>query len=74
MFASFEHKHTFATESGITVMHDTLTFSAPLGPLGLLAEKFVLRSYLKRFLEERNRHIKHTAESDEWRSYLTEEK
>ncbi len=74
MFKSFKHRHTFATELGMTVMRDTLMFRAPLGPIGLLAERFVLRSYLERFLEERNRLLKHTAESDEWRSYLPEEK
>jgi ligand-binding SRPBCC domain-containing protein len=74
MFTGFEHRHVFTTESGMTVMRDTLIFKAPLGPIGLLAERFVLRSYLKQFLEERNGHIKHVAESDEWQTYLPEEK
>jgi hypothetical protein len=41
-----------------------------LGVLGLVAEKVVLRRYLRGFLVERNAMIRWVAESDEWRRYL----
>ena len=74
MFKSFEHDHFFETLPGNkTSMRDELTFRAPLGPLGLMAEYLVLRSYLRRFLIVRNRLICETAEADEsvWMPYVT---
>jgi ligand-binding SRPBCC domain-containing protein len=71
MFTSFEHDHRFLEQHGETVMRDELRFSAPLGVLGLMAETFVLRNYLARFLRERNEFIKEVAESERWRDYLS---
>lgn len=72
-FRSFEHEHFFEpTANGGTLMRDRLRFEAPFGPLGRLTEIFVLRTYLTRFLRERNAVIKRVADSssDEWRRYL----
>lgn len=71
-FRSFEHEHLFEPFSdGSTIMRDRLQFAAPLGPLGWLAEKLVLKTYLTRFLRERNETIKRVAESQsEWKKYL----
>jgi hypothetical protein len=44
-------------------MIDSLVFSAPLGILGRVAEKLVLRSYLERFLVLRAAGIKSFLES-----------
>jgi hypothetical protein len=52
-------------------MRDELRFSAPFGVFGLMAERVVLRNYLTRFLLERNKFIKHVAESEMWREYLS---
>ena len=70
LFKSFEHNHRFDEQNGTTVMHDELKFSAPLGVLGLIAERLVLRNYLTQFLRERNNFVKLVAESDMWREYL----
>jgi hypothetical protein len=52
-------------------MRDTLSFAAPLGPLGWIAEIVVLRRYLHRFLGTRNQLIKRLAESaDEWQQFV----
>ena len=51
-------------------MRDVFDFAAPFGVFGRLAERFVLRAYLQRFLEERNRHIKAVAESQNWRQFV----
>jgi ligand-binding SRPBCC domain-containing protein len=71
-FRSFRHQHYFDEErKGFTVMRDVLEFSAPLGVLGLIAERLVLRSYMTGFLAERNTVIKRVAESEEWKGYLS---
>jgi ligand-binding SRPBCC domain-containing protein len=74
MFKSFEHNHRFQESHGETVMRDELIFSAPLGVLGLLVERVVLRDYLTRFLRARNEFLKQIAESELWRNYLPKAK
>jgi ligand-binding SRPBCC domain-containing protein len=69
-FQRMEHHHHFATSSRGTTMRDVLEFRSPLGILGLAVDALVLKRYLESFLIERNRVIKSTAESDEWRRYL----
>jgi len=71
-FKSFEHDHRFQEQDGETVMRDELGFSAPLGIFGSIMERHVLRRYLTRFLRERNQFVKHVAESQMWRKYLSE--
>jgi ligand-binding SRPBCC domain-containing protein len=71
MFKSFEHDHRFQQQDGETVMTDELRFAAPLGVLGLIAERLVLCTYLTRFLLERNKFVKQVAESERWREYLS---
>lgn len=51
-FASLRHEHTFEALSGSrTRVVDVLTFRAPLGVLGRIAERAFLTRYLTRFLE-----------------------
>ena len=38
-FRSFHHEHRFRSTQGGTEMHDIVTFEAPLGPLGRIAER-----------------------------------
>jgi hypothetical protein len=72
LFRSFVHDHFFEEgRDGATTMSDVLRFAAPLKPLGLFAERFVLRGYLERFLRERNDVIRHVAESrTDWKRYI----
>lgn len=51
-------------------MTDRFEYDPPLGVLGTLAGLVFLRKYLERFLVERNRLIKRTAESDDWKRFL----
>jgi len=71
-FASMVHDHHFDAADGGTEMRDVFRFSAPLGPLGRLVERLVLRAYLTRLLVHRNAAIKAAAEGDEWRKLLRE--
>jgi ligand-binding SRPBCC domain-containing protein len=69
-FKRMWHEHRFREKDGKTVMTDIFTFEAPLGFLGVLAEKLILKSYLTRFLRKRNEVIKTTAETGEWKRVL----
>jgi ligand-binding SRPBCC domain-containing protein len=62
-FRSFVHDHYFDFANGRTRMVDVLVFSAPLGILGRIAEKLVLRRYLARLLALRAATIKDAAEA-----------
>jgi hypothetical protein len=46
-------------------MRDVFCFAAPLGSLGRLAERVVLRRYMQALLGERNAVIRQIAESAE---------
>ena len=61
-FRSFVHDHFFVAENGGTKMIDLLVFSAPLGVLGLLAEKLVLKRYMERLLTGRAKVIRAAVE------------
>jgi len=69
-FASLVHDHWFDVEGAGTRMRDRFTFAAPLGLLGLLAERLFLRRYMTRLLQTRNAALARIAESDEWRGVL----
>lgn len=57
-FQSLRHVHVFTAINGGTLMRDTLTWTAPLGLLGILADKLFLERYMLRFLVIRNRNLK----------------
>ena len=65
IFKSLRHVHSFEqTEEG-TLMLDEFNYEAPFGILGTLAERIFLTRYLRRFLKEKNAHLKTVAESDD---------
>jgi ligand-binding SRPBCC domain-containing protein len=66
----YEHEHHFAVMDDGTRVRDELHFTAPLGPLGRVLEKLVLRPYLIQLLRWRNAALKRVAESEEWHKYL----
>lgn len=63
-FQEMIHLHEFVPQPTGTIMIDTFTFRAPLGPLGRLAETLVLTRYMKELLLTRNRYLKRIAEAD----------
>ena len=71
-FKSMYHRHTFEAFGDGTIMRDHFAFEAPLGILGLIAEKLVLERYMRRFLESRNARLKVLAEGDEWSRFMPE--
>lgn len=61
-FKSLKHIHEFEetthnAQSG-TLMRDTLQWQAPFGPLGTLADIFLLRRHLRKILTRRNQRLK----------------
>ncbi|HLY99087.1 MAG TPA: SRPBCC family protein [Candidatus Angelobacter sp.] len=69
-FRHFKHDHNFQEQEQSTLMVDKLEFESPMPPVGSIVDAVVLRSYLRNFLEVRNRTLQAIAESDEWRLYL----
>ena len=69
-FKTMWHEHIFEHRDTGTLLTDKFYFEAPLGLLGRLAEHLFLTRYMTRFLQERNRVLKHTAETDDWKKVL----
>ncbi|WP_431877791.1 SRPBCC family protein [Amycolatopsis sacchari] len=63
-FRRWRHEHFFEPDGhGGTLMRDVVEFAAPLGPLGLVAERTVLRRYLPHLIRIRNEHVRTAAEA-----------
>jgi ligand-binding SRPBCC domain-containing protein len=71
LFKSFQHDHFFEANGDATIMKDQMQFVAPLGSLGILAERIALESHLQDLLERRNACIQGVAESEEWKNFVT---
>ncbi len=52
-YRRWEHTHTFEAVPGGTLVHDEIEYEVPLGPLGDLANKLVVRSELRRIFGHR---------------------
>jgi ligand-binding SRPBCC domain-containing protein len=61
-FASYRHRHEFRPAPGGTLMIDEIAFAAPLGPIGRLAERLVLRRRVTHIIEARNRELRRLAD------------
>ncbi|XZF14658.1 SRPBCC family protein [Chitinophagaceae bacterium MMS25-I14] len=61
-FKSMRHEHHFAEENGQTVMRDMFIYETPYGAFGKLFDTFILKKYMTRLLQKRNRMIKDLAE------------
>lgn len=69
-FAELVHDHRFEPVDGGTLVRDAFRFRSPGGPLGRAVDAVVLRRYLRRLLERRNRRLAAVAEGDDWRRFL----
>jgi len=70
-FKELKHEHHFKQVDNGTLMIDLLHFEMPFGGLGQLADRFMLRRYLKKLLERRIQFIREYAESERWKFILT---
>lgn len=62
-FKRLKHIHEFYEVEGGTLLRDTLDFQAPLGILGWIADTFVLKHYMTKFIIDRNEQLKKIAEA-----------
>lgn len=69
-FKRIHHIHRFTAENQKTIMIDEFTFESPAGFLGKLVDSILFKSYLEKFLVDRNKLIKACAESIEWRNFI----
>jgi ligand-binding SRPBCC domain-containing protein len=69
-FSRIVHDHYFEPAPNGTRMVDVFDFTAPLGLLGWLADRLILKAYLRRFLENRAQALKQLAESDAGRRFI----
>ncbi|WP_223622573.1 SRPBCC family protein [Microbacterium sp. EST19A] len=53
-FGAFLHEHRFEEHPAGTLMHDTVIFHSPFGPLGRLVDALFMREYMRRLIAERN--------------------
>jgi ligand-binding SRPBCC domain-containing protein len=61
-FKTFRHEHLFRPIAEGTEMLDSITFQAPLGPLGWIAERVLLGWYLPHLIRQRNGYLKTSLE------------
>jgi ligand-binding SRPBCC domain-containing protein len=69
-FNRIVHDHYFEPVPSGTRMVDVFDFTAPLGLLGWIADRLILKAYLRRFLENRAQSLKQLAESDAARQFI----
>lgn len=69
-FSRFTHDHFFSSTGLGTIMSDVFDYDSPLGFLGKIADYIFLEAYMTKLLNERNRLIKETAESDHWKRFI----
>jgi ligand-binding SRPBCC domain-containing protein len=62
-FARWRHTHRFEPLGGGTLIHDHVSYQAPLGLVGRLFDEAVLQRYLTGLLASRNQRFKHIMES-----------
>jgi ligand-binding SRPBCC domain-containing protein len=61
-FKSFKHEHIFQENDLITIMIDRFHFESPYGVFGILANKLVLKKYMRNLLTKRAEILKSEAE------------
>jgi len=65
------HTHVFQQFGKATVMRDDFEYKLPCSWLGKVVDRMLIRGYMTKLLEHRNRVIKMLAESGEWKNFLT---
>lgn len=63
IFTWLRHDHEFHESLSGTIMRDVLTWRAPLGPLGILADTIFLRRHMEDFVTRKQQGLKEIAEA-----------
>lgn len=64
IFSKLEHEHYFKQENEMVIMTDVFKYESLFGILGKLADVLFLKRYMARFLKQRNKTVKHVAETN----------
>jgi ligand-binding SRPBCC domain-containing protein len=73
-FRSLRHEHHFKPIDNGTLLIDLLEYEPAFGAVGKMADGLLVRSFLKKYLEAKNRLIKQYAEGEKWKVVLPEKK
>jgi ligand-binding SRPBCC domain-containing protein len=66
-FKSLRHEHHFKSIQNGSLVIDLLEYEPAFGALGRLADKMLIRPFLRKYLEAKNRVIKQYAEGEKWK-------
>ncbi len=72
VFKSIIHDHYFEQRGKEALMKDIFDFESPLGAIGRIANKVFLSGYMTDLLTTRNGIIKECAETEKWKSVLSD--
>ncbi len=61
-FRRLDHDHWFEERDDVTTMRDVFDYVLPLGAIGRIADRLVVRRHVRRLLDARGRAIKDAAE------------
>ncbi len=70
VFKYIVHDHHFRVHTDHVIMKDIFRFQSPVGFIGQLFDRTILKNYFRNFLLKRNAIIKEYAETEKWRSVL----
>jgi ligand-binding SRPBCC domain-containing protein len=70
IFRKFEHDHWFTESNGMTTMRDVIEVVAPKWAAACIVGPWIMASYLRRLIVQRNAFLKHVAESDRCKQFL----
>lgn len=69
-FKKMHHTHRFTQQGKGTLMVDEFYYETPLGWIGKLFDKLILKNYMTTFLGKRNSYLKQMAESNDWEKVI----
>jgi len=70
-FASMTHEHYFKSIQNGTLLIDVLEYRLSFGAAGRMADRLLVQSFLKKYLEAKNRFIKQYAEGEKWKVVIS---
>jgi ligand-binding SRPBCC domain-containing protein len=73
-FKSLHHQHHFKSIDNGTLLIDLLEYEPAFGLAGKMADAMIIRSFLKKYLEAKNKLIKQYAEGEKWKVVIPIEK
>lgn len=73
-FKRLHHQHHFKSITNGTLLIDLLEYEPAFGMAGKMADTMIIRPFLKKYLEAKNKLIKQYAEGEKWKVVIPAEK